>query len=447
MSILIKNQDYKTAMLFCIAICVLTFVKSYLNITFLAYAIFLLLIICILSVKMECVLSVMLFLLPWAGILKVHSSSMTFFTLILPVVFLRIFISLKRDLKINHLSLTILVFMFALSLISSLCSGNTIGISALGFFILLFYLLLLQSNKELLPAIKEATYLFDISLVLAFASGMVLQVLPHTTEYFKKANIFGESTVNRFSSLNYDPNYNALQIMMGITMLMVKIADDSKRSIFDLILLLLLIGIGFLSLSKMYLFVIIVLLFIWIMSRWGDRISRSRKAAIIIILVLITIYLYYRGILSELINAYVYRFSRVTDITTLTTGRSSIIVKYLNYMLENPIILFFGSGFTNDAILGKASHNTYIQFIYQIGIFGAVLLIVYIIKFIKHMKPVGKRSNIIKFLPLFALLLGAGALDLLLVDEFVYYIIISGIVLLDVDQIVTTSNGLIEERV
>ena len=55
MSILVKNPHYKKAMLFCISICVLTYVKSYFNITFLAYVILLLLIICILSVKIECV--------------------------------------------------------------------------------------------------------------------------------------------------------------------------------------------------------------------------------------------------------------------------------------------------------------------------------------------------------------------------------------------------------
>jgi len=429
MSILVKNPHYKKAMLFCISICVLTYVKSYFNITFLAYVILLLLIICILSVKIECVLSVMLFLLPWAGILKVNSSSMTFMTLVLPFVFLRILISLKSELKINHLTLTILIFLVAFSLTSSFFSGNAIGISAFGFFILLSYLLLLQSNKELLPATKETTYLFNISLILAFASGTVLQVLPHMREHFKSSHVTGETIVNRFSSLNYDPNYNALQILMGISMLMIKISEDRKRNMFDLILLLLLIGIGVLSLSKMYLLMMIILIFVWIITRWESHFSGLRKAAIMTIMVLVTIYLYDKGILKEQINAYAYRLSRVTDMATLTTGRSVIFAEYLNYMLENPNVLLLGSGFTNEAILWKASHNTYIQVVFQIGIFGAVLLIIFIAEFINSMKPVGQNIKLIRFLPLFTLLLGAGALDLLLVDEFVYYVIISGIML------------------
>lgn len=443
MSILIKNSDYRTAFLLCISICVFAFIKSYLNITLLAYAVLLLIIICIFKVKIKCVLPVMLFLLPWARILKVDSSSITFLTLILPFVLFRILATLKEDLKLDFLSLSLLFFLFSFSLLGSLISGYDLGTSTLGFFVLLFYMLILLSNKELLPSRKETTYLFALSLIIAFAAGMVLQGLPHMREYFKIAHVSGDSFLSRFSSLNFDPNYNALQVAMGISMLMIKMSEDNKRNLSDLVILFLLIGIGILSLSKMFIIMLIALTIIWILSKWDSKISGSRKILIIVFMAVAAIYSYYSGILSEQINAYIYRFASATDISTLTSRRSLIQVNYLNYIFDNPIVLFLGSGFSTNASIGYASHNTYIQIIFQIGIFGAIMLIIFIIKFMQQMKPTGQKLRMNRFLPLISLMLGAGALDLLLMDEFVYYIIICGVVLLNEPGAVMNCDDLV----
>lgn len=443
MSILIKNSDYRTAFLLCISICVFAFIKSYLNITLLAYAVLLLIIICIFKVKIKCVLPVMLFLLPWARILKVDSSSITFLTLILPFVLFRILATLKEDLKLDFLSLSLLFFLFSFSLLGSLISGYDLGTSTLGFFVLLFYMLILLSNKELLPSRKETTYLFALSLIIAFAAGMVLQGLPHMSEYFKIAHVSGDSFLSRFSSLNFDPNYNALQVAMGISMLMIKMSEDNKRNLSDLVILFLLIGIGILSLSKMFIIMLIALTIIWILSKWDSKISGSRKILIIVFMAVAAIYSYYSGILSEQINAYIYRFASATDISTLTSRRSLIQVNYLNYIFDNPIVLFLGSGFSTNASIGYASHNTYIQIIFQIGIFGAIMLIIFIIKFMQQMKPTGQKLRTNRFLPLISLMLGAGALDLLLMDEFVYYIIICGVVLLNEPGAVMNCDDLV----
>ena len=99
-------------------------------------------------------------------------------------------------------------------------------------------------------------------------------------------------------------------------MLMIKISEDRKRNMFDLILLLLLIGIGVLSLSKMYL-LYDNFVFVWIITRWEAIFPDYGRSAIMTIRVLQPYIYMTRDLKAD--KCLRIRLSRVTDMATLTT--------------------------------------------------------------------------------------------------------------------------------
>src|SRR5699024_8755203 len=69
------------------------------------------------------------------------------------------------------------------------------------------------------------------------------------------------------------------------------------------------------------------------------------------------------------------RLSQADDIESLTTGRSRIWKEYLSYFAEHAELLVFGRGLGAGLINRSASHNTYIDILYYLGIVGGALML------------------------------------------------------------------------
>lgn len=57
----------------------------------------------------------------------------------------------------------------------------------------------------------------------------------------------------------------------------------------------------------------------------------------------------------------------------LGSGRKGLSIMYMEYLIENPVYIFFGSGFNNRLLLGSPAHNLYLSLIYEMGIVGFFL--------------------------------------------------------------------------
>ena len=94
-------------------------------------------------------------------------------------------------------------------------------------------------------------------------------------------------------------------------------------------------------------------------------------------------------------------------------------------------MLIFGQGYTDilyEAVNNRASHNTIIQFIYQLGIIGTITLIEWIINLSKCFKEKIRNKTIIYIGLLVTAFVGFFtswlALDMLFFDDFFYFIIV-----------------------
>ncbi len=421
----INKRCFGAPLRFCVAISAVAVLKSLTNSIVLAYVALLLMIICVLSVRTEQIFPVLLFLVPWGGVLKVAPGSNSFTSLIIPLVVIRVVLS-QRRLKIDKTGILLVMALLCVTFLSNLIANNLPGTEALRFFISLLYVLILISNEEMVPQKQETVYMFIIGLITAFFAGMILHDVPHMRSYFKDANVLGQAGLtSRFTSLSFDPNYNALQISMGMASMIFVIALKPHYQIRDIVILFVLIGMGLFSISKMFLFILITVLFISAISYLGDEKGVAQKTKLAILAVVMVVFIFSNDFFAEQINAYIYRLEGVTDFAGLSTGRSTILLSYKEYLFQNPLTLLMGSGFRSDAKLGKVAHNTFVQSIFQVGIVGTVILMGYFLLCFRKIKYGKFKIRSVFLAPFVVLLIGTVSLDLLFYQEFIYYVFLA----------------------
>jgi O-antigen ligase len=124
---------------------------------------------------------------------------------------------------------------------------------------------------------------------------------------------------------------------------------------------------------------------------------------------------------TDLIDMMIGRLFNDKTLSDFTTGRTDLWVSYLREFENDPSILFFGKGFTDILVNNCASHNIVIQSIYQFGLPGSFILLIW---FFAYARNVLKRIHIKISHIGQGLLLAVGAfgpwlgLDSLKFDEF-----------------------------
>jgi hypothetical protein len=110
--------------------------------------------------------------------------------------------------------------------------------------------------------------------------------------------------------------------------------------------------------------------------------------------------------------------SRMSD---FTTGRTDVWISYISAMFEDVKLLLFGQGCTRVLLGEKATHNTLLQCVFQLGIIGIALLILWIVFFFQTLLR-GVRLQKQQIVRLAMVLIGTFgpwiALDYLFFDEF-----------------------------
>lgn len=142
------------------------------------------------------------------------------------------------------------------------------------------------------------------------------------------------------------------------------------------------------TLSTSGLLALLIILILGIMSQKGK--IKALGVLLIVVLVIVIIFNFYTQLPAEQrivqVDAYIERMSDkldafgVGDMDEVTTGRTNLAGEFWSYIWSQPVLsLFFGG---NSLILyngGAVPHNTYIGFILQTGLIGAVLFFGFVI--------------------------------------------------------------------
>ena len=364
-------------------------------------------------------LPVLLFFLPWSQILKTGPDAFSFFTFALVLICAISVVKKRLWFKRYHLVAGILLLM--LTLFSKLLDGSFLAFDYIAFMMLIF---LFPVVKEEWKAEKydffETEFFFSAGVVMAALCAKQFSVYPNIAKYI---NIHSYLNIIRMSGFYGDPNFYTAQILAALSGCLIAILKEPNRRRVTAasILAVVLIYCGFLSGSKSFALIATMIVLMWFVELVRMRGKSGRKAVMIIGGVIVALFIATSALFSGLIEVLVTRFSFSKDLSSFTTGRVELWVRYLEEIFNSAKILLLGKGFTNVKVDERAPHNTIIQAVFQFGIIGVIVLIGWCAGFYERIRkgsvPFKKR-----FLNTFLLIAGVYvpwlALDILFFDEF-----------------------------
>lgn len=321
-------------------------------------------------------LPLMLFYLPWASLLKTRPNTHTFASLVIPIILFIVLVEIKQRNKIVLL-IGISFFFTAYTLFVKSLNALPLQTPYLLFIIKLFFISFYVSEYKEEIRFERCVLFLTAGVLSASFGAQNLLNYPHMFQYITIDYFLG---VPRLSGLTGDPNYYAAQILVTIAALLVVLSKSTRKSLIALqiVSIMALLYFGLQSVSKMFMICVVVLVFLWMFNVLIQKRNISYKFGILMSVLILLGIVVGNYLFLEQINYYLMRVRHITDLNTLTTGRSDLWRVYLNYLSSHIDKLFFGIGLSQDQvrILLKTNnaHFTPIEMTYQLGITGVLIL-------------------------------------------------------------------------
>ena len=361
--------------------CVLVLFGSHSSIFSLIAFLISILVIC--KYEITYTLAFMMVLMPFAGMFKFSPTGTSFFTYLeLLFVLLSFF---RRGFKLYGSEASI--SLFALFLIStqliftgSVLVTNTIKI--ISHLLLIVYVTRVE--------IEDTTPVY-FGYILGFIAASLCSRI--TSSFFNlslytelKTQRIGNDVVTRFSGFYGDPNYYGVNLIICLCLLLILYRKKKISLIPTAIIASVLIVFAGMTASKSVYLVLIIPFVIFVITLFQDR--KFLPAVCFTILGVFAVILVFRGgifdsVTNRIINA-------GNDLNELTTGRYVIWINYLDHIKSSFLSARFllGNSIANILLDNRAAHNTYIDMLYQLGVFGTIWILSIIIIAFKR----GKKS-------------------------------------------------------
>ena len=359
-------------------------------------------------------LPIFLFFLPFSPLLKLSPGTISFYTIALLAAYLVYVITGSRNVSVMHL-------IPGLALIGMTMAVKTMyGYSIDNSYILFCVTLLLV--PYIAVEFREGcdfywlTTTFALGITLAAISAQMLADSTNIKLYIDVMDVLG--MVRRSGYFN-DPNFYSAHITaaLGGVLLLLLNRLARKETVWLVTFVVLLIYCGMMSVSKSFLLVTLALLLFWAV---GLMFLRGKISVKLMVLLCALVGIYFL-LSSAMFDTILSRFVGVSNMSALTTGRTDLWKNYLREFGENPMLLLFGSGYTDVTVGGRAAHNILIQLVFQFGLVGCALLISWFVFFVRTLLG-GMRIHRTRLTQLALVFLGAFgpwlALDYLFFDEF-----------------------------
>ena len=364
-------------------------------------------------------LPLLLYFLPWSPLMRTSPTNFSFFTF--GIVLVCGISVVKKRFRFKRYHIVIGILLAFLTLLSKLLDGSWISFDYLAFLMLIV----------LFPVVKdefiEQEYDF-FQTVTFFSTGVILaalcaQQLAGYGNISRYIIVHSYTTITRLCGFYGDPNFYTAQVTaaMGGGFYAI-LRESAKRRITALgTMLLFLLYCGFLSGSKSFVLVTVVVLGIWVFEMLSMRGKTGLKIILMIVALLAAVYIASSALFGGLIDVLITRFSSATDLDSFTTHRMELWQTYMEEIVSDAKVLFLGKGFTNVKINTRSSHNTLVQMVFQLGILGAPLLLIWTGCFFKEIPKI-RRTKKKRSVSPWILISGAFmpwlAIDVMFFDEF-----------------------------
>lgn len=317
-------------------------------------------------------ISLLYFLVPFAIVFKSSIDGTSFFTYIELLFVLLHIIRVKGTIKKEQ----ILIVVLTCYIIIGECYSQTIDAKRTIKFVSNLLLLSFFIDVDIDKNYKSVFNSFIVGFILSGYISLIGSSFLPINQYINDTEIefdgYGGAII-RYSGLYTDPNYFSINLIISLCL---SIYLYHKKAINILVLLLYLVSLVFLvgqtgSKSSLFMLSMPILTYLCL------NISKQKYLKIFIgsVIICIAVYLVYTGKISiHLFDNAIKRLqNRNNGLAQLTTGRSTIWEMYWVHLRGNPTELIFGNSIGQYYLEGWASHNTYLDFLYQLGIIGTSL--------------------------------------------------------------------------
>lgn len=322
----------------------------------------------------------------FASIFKVlQITQISLFTLVVLIYIIKLFIVSEKNTDTYFL---IFIFFLIITLIVQVIQGNFDINRNIKFYLNLVYMYIVSNEIDYLGEDKAKANSTDVlyafifgvlaSSVVRLIDGPIFRVMSFVGE--KTSNLgIGTEMYTRFSGLYGDPNYYAINTILVLVVLAYLFSRKKMSPSLTMILFIIFTVFSIMTRSKSALLMLPIPLFNFV------RASQKRKNHLFTAFITLSILVIICLVLTNKItwfDSILKRFEGNTDLNDLTTGRYNLWSSYFDYFSANPLLFLFGSGISTPLLENAAAHNTYIDVLYHLGVFGGLFFVAMIKKII-----------------------------------------------------------------
>lgn len=329
----------------------------------------------VLSNAADLSLPVLLFFLPWSPLLKLYQGGISFFTIGLFICCVGALI--KNHFIVRRYQVILPFILLIITLVAKFFRGNSMSNSYVFFFAMLVLFPCITSEVVKKTDLWTLTMFFSLGIMVSALSAQHVATYPNISKFIKVDSYL---SITRLSGYYGDPNFYSAHITAcaaGIQLLLVSEQKKARR-IYLIIAEIILIYCGLLSASKSFVVVFAIMFMLWIPIILEKRERGTGRVQMIVGILCAAIIILSLSGFQELFRILDDRFAYASNMSQITTGRTDLWIRYTRVFLHDPLLTLFGEGFSNVNIGGRASHNTLIQGIYQFGIVGFPLLLIWL---------------------------------------------------------------------
>ena len=370
------------------------------------------------SVIQDAVFPVLLYFLPWATLLKASYSGISVYTIaLIAVCVLTLF---KRKFRFDTKSLILALLIFVFSLAVKLINGKSPTLDYIKFIFMLALFPLVCTDGMDKSDFRMSTLFFTVGIIIAALTAQRFAKYPNISRFI---DVYSWSAVTRYSGYYGDANFYSAQVSAALGGWLFMVLTEKKPLYAGLyfIPIVVLAYCGAIAASKTFLIVFGLMLFVWLISLYFSRRRRPIvKIAVTVFIALSLLLVFCTDIFSDSLAVMEFRLQQSTNLSSFSTHRNELWLNYYNAFADDVRLLFFGQGITKSSIGSRASHSTLIQIIYQLGLIGGSMLLIWGVNYFKLLLAKKPRRKV--FLALIMLMISIFlpwlSIDMLLFDEF-----------------------------
>lgn len=386
------------------------------------FLLLLVLIGCLLLAALACrqglAIPVLLFFLPWSPLMKLAPGRISFYTIGLLICCA---LALAQDgMRLTVRQVVLAASLMALTLTAKILQTGSITNDYLMFVFMLLLFPCIARSCPRATSFRCATMFFAGGI---FSAAILARLVAHYPNISRYIIVESYLTVTRLSGFYGDPNFYSAHVtacLAGVLVLLSR-ETEKRRQILLAAVSVALLYCGLLSASKTFVLTVACLFLLWLPILLERGNYGSARTRLLLGVLCAVAFVLVSPAFRQVIRIIGARFTEGEGLAGLTTNRTTLWLQYLTAFVHDIPLTLFGAGYTSVNLFRKASHNTLIQAVYQFGILGIPLLLVWMWNMLADMFPesdkplAGWKYTVLlcvgSFLPWMAL-------DILQYDEF-----------------------------